>query len=114
MADAAELALDLHHLWYTAQSLREMGGAHTSAASTVSGANAEYALMRPPSVGLGSTGFNADWQSLKSHITEVLQTNASSLNDTAAALDLCVQHYIETDDAIRTELDHLKAEIPYE
>ena len=114
MSDTRDLALDLHHLWYTAKSLREMGGAHTSASTTVSGCTPESALSRPASVGLGSSGFFADWASLRDQVVEVLHTNARSLNDTADALDLCVADFVGTDDAVRQELDDLKTEIPYE
>lgn len=114
MATTAQLALDLHHLWFTAQSLREMGTAHTSAASTVNGCDPGSALSRPETIGLGSKGFYEDWSALKEQVITVLQTNASSLNDTGDALDICVKTYTDTDADVKAELDGLKETIPYE
>ena len=88
MADVRELALDLHHLWYTSTSLREMGGAHDDASGTVSGCSPRSALSRPASVGLGSTGFASDWEYLRDQVVDVLRTNARSLNDISYALDM--------------------------
>ncbi|GEP36250.1 hypothetical protein NSZ01_40180 [Nocardioides szechwanensis] len=114
MATPAQLAVDLHHLWFTAKSLREMGTAHTGAAGIVDGCNPSSALSRPASIGLGSNGFYDDWSALKEQVIGVLNTNGSSLNDTGDALDVCVKTYTDTDTAVQTELDALKATIPYE
>jgi hypothetical protein len=114
MADADDLALDLHSLWFTANSLREMGTAHTESSSTVAGCRPMSAQMRPPSIGLGSTGFHDDWSALQDKIIDMLHTNARSLNDTADALDMCVERFVNADEDVRSELDHLKATIPYE
>lgn len=114
MATTAQLALDLHHLWFTAQGLRDMGTAHTSAASTVDGCDPRSALSRPESIGLGSHGFYDDWSALKEQVITVLTTNGSSLNDTGDALDICVKTYTDADAEVKSELDGLKAAIPYE
>lgn len=114
MATPAQLAVDLHHLWFTAKSLREMGTAHTGAAGIVAGCNPSSALSRPATIGLGSNGFYDDWSALKEQVIGVLNTNGSSLNDTGDALDICVKTYTDSDADVKAELDGLKATIPYE
>jgi hypothetical protein len=44
----------------------------------------------------------------------MLTTNASSLKDTATAMDLCVDININANEAVRSEFEKRKAEIPYE
>lgn len=114
MADAHELALDLHSLWFTSHSLRDMGTAHTDSSSTVAGCRPMSAQMRPSSIGLGSTGFHDDWSALQDKVIDMLHANARSLNDTAEALDACVERFVNQDDDVRAELTHLQATIPYE
>lgn len=112
MPDPESLAVDLHDLWFTANSLRDMRGAHTDAESTVSGCNPAAAFDRP--AGIGYDGMLEAWQSLQESIVAMLGTNASSLGDTATALDLCVESYTSTDAEVKREFDKRKADIPYE
>ena len=114
MADPRDLAVDLHDLWFTATASRDMRDAHLDAAGALSGCNPQYALMRPDTIGLGSTGFLADWVALRDQVADVLRTNATSLGDTADALDLCIADYTSTDAAVRDAFEARKAAIPYE
>jgi hypothetical protein len=109
-----QLAVDLHDLWFTANSCRDMAGAHTSASSAVSGCSPASAFTRPDGIGYGATGIYDEWAALREQIVTMLTTNASSLRDTATAMDTCVEIYTNEDDAVKAAFDKRKAEIPYE
>lgn len=114
MADAYDLAVDLHDLWFTQRALIDMQGAHTTAAGVVEGCTPMSSLMRPDSIGLGSTGFYDDWAALKDQVVTALNTNASSLGETATAMEICIDTFVRTDDDVRQEFRDRQREIPYE
>lgn len=114
MADAHDIAVDLHDLWFVQKSLIDMQGAHTSAASVVEGCSPSSALARPGSIGLGSSGFYADWAALQEQVVAALTTNATNLQETALAMEICIDTFVTTDDDVRQEFEDRKREIPYE
>lgn len=109
-----QLAVDLHDLWFTASSCREMSGAHTAAASSVTGCNPASAFERPAGIGYGASGIYEDWAALKDQIVSMLTTNGGSLGDTATALDACIEIYTTSDADVKAAFDKRKAQIPYE
>lgn len=109
-----ELAVDLHDLWFAEQSLDLMAESHFSASLTVALVEASYALSRPESIGVGATGFTSAFDAVKGQLNEVLNTNHANLQDSAAAIRLCIADYTATDAGVKTELDKRKEAIPYE
>lgn len=114
MADAHDIAIDLHDLWFTQRALIDMEGAHRDAAGVVQGCDPGSALMRPGSIGLGTQGFYADWAYLRDQVVGALSTNATSLQETAVAMEICIDTFVSTDDAVRREFEARQREIPYE
>ncbi|WP_134764909.1 hypothetical protein [Nocardioides sp. 1609] len=110
----ADLVVDLHDLWFAEQSCTEMAQAHTQAASTVGGCDAADALDRPAGIGLGSSGFYSDWSYLRDQIVGMLTTNASSLDDSAAAMRICIDTFTSTDADVAQDFKERQAAIPYE
>ena len=109
-----ELAMDVHDLWFAANSCRDMGAAHTTASTSVTSCNPASAFTRPEGIGYGPTGIYDEWAALRDQILSMLTTNASSLQDTATAMDLCVDININANDSVKAEFEKRKAEIPYE
>jgi hypothetical protein len=109
-----ELAIDLHDMWFAANSCRDMGDAHSAASTSVTGCSPASAFTRPEGIGYGATGIYDEWAALRDQIVSMLTTNASSLQDTATAMDICVEIYTTEDAAVKTAFDNRKAEIPYE
>jgi hypothetical protein len=109
-----QLAVDLHDLWFAANALRDMAGAHKTANTAVDGCAPSSCFDRPDGVGLGPTGCYSDWQGLSDQITEMLTQNASNLEDTAVAMELCIKTYTEQDEAVRQAFEARKRAIPYE
>lgn len=75
---------------------------------------ASHALGRPDGIGLGATGFAGEFDAVKSQINEVLNTNHGNLQDSAAAIRLCIADYTATDAGVKAEFDKRKEAIPYE
>ena len=114
MATPDELAIDVHDLWFAANSCRDMGDAHSTASAKVTSCTPASAFTRPEGIGYGATGIHDEWAALRDQITSMLTTNASSLQDTATAMDLCVEIITSTNDAVRAEFEKRKAQIPFE
>ena len=109
-----DIAVDLHDLWFAQKALLDMKGAQDSAYYPVSSCTPSYALSRPASIGLGSTGFLSDWENLRDQVLDMLQTNGRNLGDTAAAMAICIETFTSTDTDVEGEFNDRKKEIPYE
>ena len=113
MGYAEDLAIELHEVWFVANSCDDLATAHTTARTTVEGCNPTSALNdRADLIGLG-TSVSEAWNAARDQLTTAIGTNATSCKDTAAALRLCITHFTSTDGNVKTEFNEKKEEIPY-
>lgn len=113
MGYAEDLAIELHEVWYVANSCDDLADAHDTAATAVSGCSPSSVLNdRAEMIGLGTAVADA-WTEARDELLTAIKTNASSCRDTSAALQLLIQHFVSEDDAVKTEFDNKKKELPY-
>jgi hypothetical protein len=113
MGYAEDLAIELHEVWYVANSCIDLADAHDTAESTVAACSPSSALNdRAESIGLGTAVADA-WVEARDELLGAIRTNAGSCRDTSAALKLVIQHFIEQDEAVKREFDDKKETIPY-
>jgi hypothetical protein len=111
---AEDLAIELHEVWFVANSCSDLADAHDTAKTAVSGCSPSSALNdRPDTIGLGTAVADA-WTAARDELVTALSQNARSCDDTAAALKLCIEHFTSSDAAVKRELDEKKEAIPYE
>lgn len=103
-----EIATTLWDLRVAGQEIQDMGGAHTSAASTVSGVDAGPPNKRPEEIGLGADGFATAYSTAAAAVQAMLNSNADALHDSGQALIWCAdQNYARADDDVRSHFDSL-------
>jgi hypothetical protein len=111
---AEDMAMELHEVWFVANSCSDLADAHDTAKTAVSGCSPSSALNdRPETIGLGTAVAEA-WTAARDELVTALSQNARSCDDTAAALNLCIEHFTSADADVKQELDEKKDEIPYE
>jgi hypothetical protein len=111
---AEDLAIELHEVWYVANSCSDLADAHDAAKTAVAGCSPSSALNdRAELIGLGTAVADA-WVAARDELLVAIGQNARSCDDTAAALKLCIEHFTSTDADVKTELDAKKEAIPYE
>jgi siroheme synthase (precorrin-2 oxidase/ferrochelatase) len=113
MGYAEDLAIELHEVWYVANSCSDLAEAHDTAATAVSGCSPSSVLNdRADTIGLGTAVADA-WVEARDELLAAIKTNASSCRDTSAALKFCIEHFTAEDDAVKTAFDSKKKELPY-
>ena len=113
MGYAEDLAIELHEVWYVANSCDDLAEAHDTAASTVSGCSPSSALNdRAEMIGLGTAVADA-WTEARDELLTAITTNAGSCRDTGAALRLLIQHFTEQDASVKQEFDDKLKALPY-
>jgi hypothetical protein len=113
MGYAEDLAIELHEVWYVANSCKDLADAHDTAETTVAACSPSSALNdRAESIGLGTAVADA-WVEARDELLTAIRTNAGSCRDTAGALELVIKHFTEQDDAVKREFDGKKEELPY-
>ena len=114
MGYAEDLAIELHEVWFVANSCSDLADAHDTAKTAVSGCSPSSALNdRAEMIGLGTSVAEA-WTTARDELITALSQNARSCDDTAAALKLCIEHFTSTDADVKRELNEKQEEIPYE
>lgn len=110
MADSRALGADLYGLTVVARRNfptveEDYRAAHQYTAGT---AELEGAFRRPDHFGGGPVGEAMQlWSHLRDRLAHALAETATSLDQTAAALLLCVEHYAAADSTAAAELDRL-------
>lgn len=113
MGYAEDLAIELHEVWYVANSCEDLADAHDTAETAVAACSPSSALNdRPESIGLGTAVADA-WVEARDELLTAIRTNASSCRDTSAALKLVIEHFTAQDEAVKTEFDDKKKALPY-
>jgi hypothetical protein len=113
MGYAEDLAIELHEVWYVANSCIDLADAHDAAASTVSGCSPSGALNDSAEmIGLGTAVAEA-WSQARDELLAAITTNAGSCRDTSTALKLVIRHFTSQDEDVKTEFDKKKENLPY-
>lgn len=114
MGQAEDLAIELHEVWFVANSCLDLAEAHDAAKGVVDGCSPASALNdRPDTIGLGTAVADA-WAIARDQLVTAINENARSCRDTSTALNQCIERFTSTDAEVQRELDAKKAEIPYE
>ncbi len=99
----ADLGADLYELYRAGNdNLPNVAEEYVTAATSVGNSQS----FRPP----GQGNAPAQWNSLATHIAQILNDTAKNLDDTALALIMAVNEYAATDAAAKAELDRLVRE----
>jgi hypothetical protein len=113
MGYAEDLAIELHEVWYVANSCMDLADAHDTASAKVSGCSPSGALNdRADTIGLGTAVAEA-WTTAQDELLTAIRTNAGSCRDTSAALKLCIEHFTSEDGNVKREFDEKKEDLPY-
>jgi hypothetical protein len=111
---AEDLAIELHEVWYVANSCSDLADAHDAARTAVAGCSPSGALNdRAELIGLGTAVADA-WVAARDELLTAITQNARSCDDTATALKFCIEHFTSTNDAVKAEFDKQTEKIPYE
>lgn len=114
MGYAEDLAIELHEVWFVANSCIDLADAHDTAETAVASCSPSSALNdRADSIGLGTAVADA-WVEARDELLTAISTNADSCRDTSEALKLLITHFTEQDEAVKREFDEKKEAIPYE
>ena len=114
MGYAEDLAIELHEVWYVVNSCRDLADAHDAARTAVAGCSPSSALNdRAELIGLGTAVADA-WVAARDELLTAITQNARSCDDTASALEFCIEHFTTVNDAVKAEFNGLTERIPYE